>query len=131
MAKRQNSTSQRAKPGAWETAFFDALSRGHTIETAAGKAGIHRSTVYKRRDSDPQFAADLQIAYDNGTAWLVDVAHQRVTDPDKPGDTILKHLLSVRGLSERVINQLEGNDERPVFVIDAESYAGGRKRNKD
>jgi hypothetical protein len=52
--------------------------------------------VYKRAKEDSDFAEQEWISYHLGTAALMRIAFERITDPIRPSDSILIHLLSVR-----------------------------------
>lgn len=98
----------------WQEAYFEALRRGHTKASAAGIAGVAERTPYSRAERDEEFAEAEQVAYQAGTAALVDVALARIADPKRPGDVILKHLLSVRGISEKTLHEHSGPDGGPI-----------------
>lgn len=58
-------------------AVLDALMDGATMGTAAARAGVHRSTVYRWREADETFEAKLTRALDIGTDALEDEATRR------------------------------------------------------
>lgn len=98
--------NRRARKGEWEEAYFDALSRGHIKATAAGLAGVSERCVYKRASEDSDFAEREWIAYHLGSAALMKIALERITDPVRPSDRILLHLLAVRMVDhKRVVEQ--------------------------
>ncbi len=73
-------------------------------------------TPYKRvQRGDTEFAEQEEIHYNRGTAMLLEVARRRILDPKRPGDLVLKHLLSVRGVSERV--QVTGAGGGPIQKV--------------
>ncbi len=120
----------RAREGDWEETYFKALERGHTKESAAGIAGVSAQTPYKRvQRGDTEFAERQEVSYNRGTAMLMEVARRRILDPKRPGDQVLKHLLSVRGVSERV--QVTGADDGPVITRIERVIVYPENRNDD
>ncbi len=106
----------RARARDWESVYFKALERGHTKESAAGVAGVSAATPYKRvQRGDTAFAEQEDIHYNRGLGMLMEVARRRILDPKRPGDLVLKHLLSVRGISERV--QVTGAGGGPIQKV--------------
>ncbi len=100
---------RRARPGAWEAAYLDALSRGHTKAAAAGMAGVSERTVYKRANQDPDFAMHAEMAYNRGGAVLMDIAMMRIADRADGSCKLLIHLLSARGITpKRVADEQRG-----------------------
>jgi hypothetical protein len=99
----------RARKGEWESAYFDALSRGHIKATAAGLAGVSERCAYKRAKEDSDFAEREWIAYHLGSAALMKMAFERISDPVRPSDRILIHLLAARGI--KPIREHEASDQ--------------------
>ena len=95
------SEHRRARKGEWEQAYFAALSRGHVKASAAGIAGVSERCVYKRAREDTDFAQREWIAYHLGGAALMKIALERVRDPEHPSDSILIHLLAMRGIDRK------------------------------
>lgn len=95
------SEHRRARTGEWEKAYFDALSCGHIKATAAGIAGVSERCVYKRAREDAEFADRERIAYHLGGAALMKIALDRVRDPVHPSDSVLIHLLAMRGIDRK------------------------------
>lgn len=123
---RQSQVSQRVQKGEWEAAYLEALARGHTKASAAALAGVDESTPYKRADGDAEFARQQSIAYERGTARLEEIAFARITDPEKPGDSVLRHLLAVRGVNPKQRHEHSGPDGAPLrFTMDI-GNAGNR-----
>lgn len=116
--------SDRGRPPrhTWHETYFEGLRRGYTKEVAAAYAGVSRSSVWQAAKRDPDFAEKQEIATGIGTAWLMDVARARITDKYNPGDRILTHLLSHRGINARQIIEHQGADGGP---IQTESMSGG------
>ncbi len=120
----------RARARDWESVYFKALERGHTKESAAGVAGVSAATPYKRvQRGDTAFAEQEDIHYNRGLGMLMEVARRRILDPKRPGDLVLKHLLSVRGVSERV--QVTGADDGPVITRIERVIVYPENRNDD
>lgn len=90
-------------------AFLDALREGDSVTAAAKAGGIARSTAYKWRDEDSDFAADWDDAVETGTDVLEDVAVQRAKDGS---DTMLIFMLKGRRgwkFKERVAQEHSGS----------------------
>jgi hypothetical protein len=71
MANRTKQTDERVE------LFLAALSLGGTVTAAAEKANIGRRTVYDWKESDPEFAALFEDAYQRGIAVLEEEAVRR------------------------------------------------------
>lgn len=104
----------RKRHGEWEEIYLQALRDGHSKRTAAGVAGVTTRAAEKRAVYDEEFADQMDIAYSQGTAWLLEIAHKRIQDPNNPGDSILKHLLSCRGFNPKQVMEISGPDGAPV-----------------
>ena len=52
----------RDEPGGWRAAFLDALQRTGSVQGAADEAGVERSTPYKYRRRNADFAGAWQKA---------------------------------------------------------------------
>jgi hypothetical protein len=71
MANRTKQTDERVE------LFLATLSQGGTVTAAAEKANIGRRTIYDWKESDPEFAAQFEDAYQRGIAVLEDEAVRR------------------------------------------------------
>lgn len=75
-------------------AFLELLALGHTVQHAAAEAGVGRSTVYERRESDEAFAAAWAEADEAGVQVLEQEARRRAVEGvprqkyDKDGDLL-------------------------------------------
>jgi len=66
-------------------AFCIWLSKGYSPKFAANKCGINRSTFFKWREEDAEFAAQWKAAVDEGTDFLEDEAMRRAAEGvDRP-----------------------------------------------
>lgn len=75
-------------------AFLDALREGATVKKACATVQVGRSTMYRERDNDPDFAAEWEDAYDEGADVLEAEAFRRATEMGS--DTLLIFLLKAR-----------------------------------
>jgi len=67
---------RRAVPG-WENTFLDALREIPSVRDACKAAGIHRATVYDKRESDSDFAEAWDDALKEGVESLESEAMRR------------------------------------------------------
>src|SRR4051812_5044403 len=68
--------------GDWKPMFLKVLAEGHTIELAARTAGVHRSTPYRVRKTDKDFAEAWDLAEESGTDVLEQCAIKRAIEHD-------------------------------------------------
>ncbi len=79
------STSTTKKSETIIQAFLIWLSKGYSPQFAAAKCGIHRTTAFKWREDDEDFARRWKIAIDAGTDFMEDEARRRAVDGvDRP-----------------------------------------------
>ena len=64
-AKRTKRTPKRRSAPDWAPRFLVALADSANIRASAAAAGIGRTAVYQRRDSDAEFAAAMAAALDD------------------------------------------------------------------
>jgi hypothetical protein len=64
----------------WGPKFLATLSEGWPVGTAARIAGIYRSTAYRRRKADPEFAKAWDDAFETGTDFLEEQALRRAME---------------------------------------------------
>jgi hypothetical protein len=100
--------------GDWEKIYLEELALGHEKGSAAAKANVHVTTPKKLGERDPAFAEREEIAYQKGTAYLLDIADRRINDPDRPADSILKQRLAHRGISEKKKMEISGPEGGPI-----------------
>jgi hypothetical protein len=74
MANRTTRTPER------DARFLEALANGATINSAVRLAGYARTTVYKWRAADVEFAAAWDDAIEDGTDLLEDEVLRRAKD---------------------------------------------------
>ena len=80
----------RARVKKWQARFLAALAKAPSVSHAAKAAGVHRSTCYAVRDSDPQFAKAWEQSLETAVDALVVAAFQRAL---RGSDTLLTFLL--------------------------------------
>lgn len=64
----------------WKPLFLEALRQGRTVTAACKEAGIQTSVAYLARGSDPDFFAEWDAAYEDGTDLLEDEAWRRARE---------------------------------------------------
>ena len=69
------------------------MGTGLSVTAAAQHAEIGRSTVYKWRKDDENFAKLMDEAYEQGVDELEDHALRRAHDAEKPSDALTMFLL--------------------------------------
>lgn len=72
--------SPRARKLAWQAKFLAALRDGRTVTFAAKEAGVTTSTAYSARGNDPDFFAEWDAAYEDGTDLLEEEAWRRARE---------------------------------------------------
>lgn len=92
MARKKKLTpKKRSRSSAdWRSAFLASLKETGNVRASCEAAGVERTTVYDRRDGDPEFAAAWKEAMDDAIDLLVTAARQRAT---ATSDTLLIFLL--------------------------------------
>lgn len=117
-----------------EEAFFAMLREGASVRRACAAAGMARSTAYRRRADDPDFARAWDDAVEDGTDHLEDEMVRRAVEGiDKPvfykgepvghvrvySDTLLMFTLRARRpdkFKDRVAAEHSGKDGAPLTV---------------
>ena len=85
--------------------------------------------MYKRAKEDADFAEQEWIAYHLGSAALMKIALDRVRDPAHRSDKILLHLLAVREVDHKRVEEhtrperesMEGQDMIPIDKLSIET----------
>lgn len=70
-------SAQVANPRCWTESFLAALEATGNVSAAARSVGLHRSTVYERRETDAAFRAAWDQAIDVATDALETEARRR------------------------------------------------------
>lgn len=83
--------------------FLEAVTLGLTVVQACQEAGVGRTTVYDWRDSDPEFAAAWDVAYDRGTDALEAEAQRRAFDGVVKPVTVAGEREEVREYSDTLL----------------------------
>jgi hypothetical protein len=95
--------------------FLDNLKQYGSVFFAAKQAGINKTTAYRHRESDPEFAAAWEAAKDDALDLLEATAHKRA---HSTSDTLLIFLLKAgrpAKYREIVYNRHGGEDGGPVL----------------
>lgn len=103
-----------ARPGEWEEAYLRALEQGYSKDSAAAVAGCSPNTPHKKRGRDRVFAEREAQAYHKGTHRYETQAQKRIFDPADPSDTLLRHILSHRGISAHSSLEVTGPGGGPI-----------------
>lgn len=110
------STDNTEKTAKKRQRFFELLAEGLSATGAAMGAGFDRSTAYRWRHEDPDFAAGWDAAVESGTDVMEDIAHERAKNMS---DTLMIFLLKSRRrekYSELSRTRITGADDGPVQV---------------
>lgn len=118
----------------WEKGFLKALAKAGTVTAACDAVGIDRTTSYKARDVDPEFAARWSEAVERCSDRLEQLAIARANNLEDPkGATLLIFLL--KGLkpekyAERYNMRHEGGESfgRDAALIQARILEVSRQR---
>jgi hypothetical protein len=70
-------TVRTVEKGDWKATFLAALATSGVVLTACKKARIGRTTAYKIRDEDEEFAAAWDAALDDAADEMEEEAHRR------------------------------------------------------
>lgn len=71
---------QPTRPKAWQPEFLLSLAKGDTIRQACETAGVDYSTAYSARGRDPDFFAQWDAAYEEGSDRLEEEAWRRAKE---------------------------------------------------
>jgi hypothetical protein len=117
-----NATPKKARKQAreWRPAFIAALRNSGNIRAAAQAAGVDRHTVYRARETSPDFAAEWDSALEDAIDVLEATARQRA---QASSDTLLIFLLKAHRpdkYRETTVNKLEGNVTIRIEYDDAD-----------
>lgn len=70
------------RPEVWGPLFLDTYRKTHKLQQSADLVGVHISTVYKRRDKDPEFGAQFWAIQDGIRAAVEDEIYHRAIEGD-------------------------------------------------
>jgi hypothetical protein len=73
-------TVRTVEKGDWKAVFLKALAGSGVVTTACRKAKIGRTTAYKVRDEDTDFAAAWDDALDQAADVMEEEAHRRAVE---------------------------------------------------
>lgn len=97
-------TVRTVEKGDWKTIFLRSLARSGVVTTACRKAKIGRTTVYKTRDEDAEFAEAWDTALEEATDVMEEEAHRRaVVGVLKPVYQGGKKVGSIREFSDTLL----------------------------
>jgi hypothetical protein len=89
-----------------------------TIFHAAKRAKVQRSTVYLRRDTNPEFATAMACALEDADDGLEEVARKRAK---KKSDRLLIFLLGARRYKKEVTHKVappDGQNGNPISIVE-------------
>lgn len=69
--------NRRITPDEWDQFFEAVITSGGNVSRACERVKISRVRIYEKRDSDPEFAARLELAKERGVDVLEDEAVRR------------------------------------------------------
>jgi hypothetical protein len=112
MANRTKRTAKR------RAIILATIARGYTFDRAARAAGVSRNLIVAWRAEDPQFALDLEDAYQAGTESLHDDLLDRARLPDHDGLAIfLLKQRDPRRYNQKMIEvRVAGDPDAPIGV---------------
>jgi hypothetical protein len=100
----------RARVKKWQARFLAALAKAPSVSHAAKAPGVHRSTCYAVRDSDPHFAKAWEQSLETAVDGLVVAAFRRALGGS---DTLLTFLLRCHRPATYNISHAENVSEQP------------------
>ena len=100
----------RARVKKWQARFLAALAKAPSVSHAAKAPGVHRSTCYAVRDSDPHFAKAWEQSLETAVDGLVVAAFRRAL---RGSDTLLTFLLRCHRPATYNISHAENVSEQP------------------
>jgi hypothetical protein len=113
--KRKTHTSSRAGKGGWKRVFIGALAKIPNITYACRTAHVTTPTAYARREKDPQFRADWEVALNAGIERLEQASYERATE-GVPRGVWMK---TKSGRIKRVETVREYSDTLAIFLLKA------------
>jgi hypothetical protein len=99
--------------------LLEAVSSGLSVTNAAKRAGMSRRSVFDWKAADPQFARELENAYEEGTDRLYDAALQRALLPGAEHDGLLIFLLRMRDparFNRKMVDVQVSSGDTPITV---------------
>lgn len=128
---RELATSQRKaatlrRRAEWEPIFLDALAKCGVITYAAQIVGVDRSTVYRHRDANPEFAAAWDDAIETSTDLIErEVFRRAVEGVTEPVVSAGKHVVDVQRYSDRLAEFLLRARRPEIYRERAELHHSG------
>jgi hypothetical protein len=98
--------------------FIDALKTGLSIGGAAKQAGVDRSTAYRWRDDDDDFARAWDDAIEAGTDALEDALTRRALTLSDKGAMFLLQARRPTKYRQVTRHELTGKNGGPIETID-------------
>jgi hypothetical protein len=98
VANKTKRTKQKARR------VLDILREGGTIKEACDAVHMSRSTLHEWRTDDPEFAAEVEAAIEDGTDVLAGIARDRAKEKS---DLLLMFILKKRDPSYRDNHQVQ------------------------
>ncbi len=66
------------KKNNYQSNFLDQLRKIPIVQVACEKSNLSRNTIYRWRKEDPQFAKDMDDAFDEGEAFVNDMSESQL-----------------------------------------------------
>lgn len=105
-----DSTPKKEYRAEWEPVFLETLAQNCNVKAACASAGIERSTAYKRRKADNDFAESWDDAIDDGVDALAAEARRRAAEGTRRG---------IWHQGVRVGEEIEYSDTLIIFLLKA------------
>jgi hypothetical protein len=98
--------------------MLEVVASGFSLSEAARQAGIPRQSLYDWKAADPQFAAELEAAYQEGTERFADALMQRALLPDHDALAIflLKQRDPARFSQKQIEVRVAGDPNAPIGI---------------
>ena len=101
-------------PTARET-FLEAVAAAYSVTKAALLAGVHRSSFYRLRQADEEFAEQWADAFESGNDTVRDEIRRRAVEGwDEPVVSAGKVVTTIRRYSDRLL-ELEAKRRDPAY----------------
>ena len=97
-------TTGTPKKGPWPRAFLAALRRSGVVRSACRAARVGRSTAYRHRETDPDFAERWDDAIEDAVDGMESEARRRAVDgTDRPVFHAGKQIGTIREYSDTLL----------------------------
>jgi hypothetical protein len=108
--------------------LLETVAGGLSITAAARRAGVSRRAVYDWRDADPQFARELEDAFEEGTDRISDEVFRLGRQPGNlAGLIFLLKQRDPRRFNQKMVElHVSGDPNNPVTVDHQHTLGRGR-----